>query len=143
VDVTVTCGSCPDHRPAANPADWCYFPDTLVEGGGPLGAIVCASRPGSSGDRIEVRPIALLRFRGRQSYREIVLCVPFGDMSWTGIELVGDLPLRLRRDLEQFVSLDQSGDRVPSGVAWCSRTRALSAIDNAAARWAATANGRG
>ncbi len=111
MEVAVTCGPCPDHRPASSPADWWYFPDTVVEGGGPLGAIV--------------------------------LCVPLGDTSWTGIDLVGDLPLRLRRDLEQFVTLDQSGDRVPSGVAWCSRNRALSAIDDAAARWAATANRRG
>lgn len=125
------------------PTDWCCFPDTLVEDGGPLEAMVCASRPGSPGEQIEVRPIALLRVGVHGSYHEIVLCVARGDSEWTDIDLVPDLPLRLRRDIEEFVTRAHSCDPVRSGVAWCSRDRALSAIDDAAARWAATANGRG
>ncbi len=125
------------------PADWCYFPDTLARHGGPLGAVVCVSEPGKRGHRIAVKPIALLRTHDTCGYDEIVVCVPLVDQAWTTVESIYEVPRELREEIERF-AIDRKPARVAAAVAgWQSRDDALMAIDDAAARWAATVNGRG
>lgn len=130
-------------RPVVSPADCCYFPDTVDGAGRPLEAIVCVSRPGPRGGRIAVRPFALLRTRDRLGYNEVVLCVPLEDSAWRGVDRVQDLPPHLREEIERFVTTRPSPEAETAIVAWCSRDDALTAIDDAAARWAAAVDGHG
>lgn len=125
------------------PADWCHFPDTLSRDGGPLGAMVCVSEPGAPGRQIAVRPIALLRTHDTRGYEDIAVCVPLEDPAWAPVESIYEIPRDLREDMEGFATCKESS---PGGVAiagWLSSEEALTAIDDAAARWAATVNGRG
>jgi inorganic pyrophosphatase len=125
-----------------SPVDCGYFPDTLVRGGRPLEAIVCVSAPGSPGGRIAVKPVSLLRTRDRHGYHHLVLCVPRDDPSWSRVDSIHDLSPRMRREIERFITrLPPEG--ATEVIAWCSQEDAMTAIDDAAARWAATVNGRG
>ena len=133
----------PLERWMPSPADCCYFPDTVDGAGRPLEAIVCASQPGAPGGQVSVKPVALLRVHGRRGWEDVVLCVALDDPSWQSIERAHDLPAELRNDIQQFLSARSARGGVGPSVAWCSRDDALTAIDDAAARWAATVNGHG
>jgi len=124
------------------PADCCYFPDTLVNGGRPLEAIVCVSKPGSPGETVAVNPIALLRARDRDGDSQSVVCVPRTGSRWSRVRHAHDLPEQLQAEIERFITSRLPADQATEIVAWCSRDEALKAIDDAAARWAATVNGR-
>jgi inorganic pyrophosphatase len=123
------------------PADCCYFPDTVDSAGRPLEAIVCASQPGAPGGHVSVKPVALLRVHGRRGWEDVVLCVALDDPFWQSIDRAHDLPTQLRDDIQQFLSARSARGGVGPSVAWCSHDDALAAIDDAAARWAATVNG--
>ncbi len=133
----------PLERWMPSPADCCYFPDTVDSAGRPLEAIVCSSQPGAPGGQVSVKPVALLRVHGRRGWEDVVLCVALDDPSWRPIERARDLPAQLRDEIQQFLSARSARAGVGPRVAWCSRDDALAAIDDAAARWAATVNGHG
>ncbi|HUA46153.1 MAG TPA: inorganic diphosphatase [Solirubrobacteraceae bacterium] len=133
----------PLERWMPSPGDCCYFPDTVDSMGRPLQAIVCTSQPGAPGEQISVKPVALLRVRGSRGREDVVLCVAMNDPSWQSTERAQDLPARLRDDIQQFLSACTAGGGVGPSLAWCSRDDAGAAIDDAAARWAATINGHG
>ena len=124
------------------PFDCGYFPQTTTRPGLPLEAIVCASAPHSRGGTIAVKPIALLRTHDQVGYGEIVLCVALDDPAWSAVDRVRDLPAQLRDEIEKFVTARPAPRNAASIVGWSSRDDALSAIDAAAARWAASVNGR-
>jgi inorganic pyrophosphatase len=126
-----------------SPADCCYFPDTLDITGRPLEALVCAAKPGPPGARISVKPVALVRAHTRQGLRDIVVCVAHDDPNWGAVGRAQDLPAGLREEIERFVIARRSHEGTGSTVSWCSRDDALTAIDDAAARWAGTVNGHG
>lgn len=126
-----------------SPVDCGYFPDTLALDGRPLEAIVCVSEPGSPGRKVTVKPISLLRTRDRHGYHELVLCLPRDDPSWSGVDGVRDLSAGLLGQIERFVTVAWTPQNETQIIAWCSQDDAMTAIDDAAARWAATANGRG
>ena len=123
------------------PADCGYFPQTIMRPGRPLAAIVCASTPHSAGGMIAVKPIALLRMRDHIGYDEFVVCVALDDSAWSTVNRIGDLPAQLRREIEAFIAT-RPGARDAPIVGWRAGHEALAAIDDAAARWAATVNGR-
>jgi inorganic pyrophosphatase len=125
------------------PADWCHFPDTLARQGTPLAAIVCASEPGAPGRQIAVRPIALLRTHDVGGFEEIVVCVSLGDAAWKDVESIYEVPHELREEIERFATRKESRRRRVAIAGWLAQEDAMTAIDNAAARWAATVNGRG
>ena len=102
-----------------------------------------ASLPGRAGGRIAVRPVGLLRARSHPGVREVVVCVPVEDRTWGAIERTQDLPPQLRSEIEQLIERRPHARAKTEPVAWCSRDEALAAIDDAAARWAATADGHG
>jgi inorganic pyrophosphatase len=120
-------------RPAAIvcPVDCCYFPDTFGSDGEPLEAIVCASRPGSPGGSVAVKPIALLRTRGRRGFGEIVVCVPTADPTWSELSGAEDLPAPLREEIDRFVTRRGMRGAAAAVIGWCSREAALTAIDEA------------
>ena len=132
-----------DDHGLRRPADWCYFPDTLARDGSPLGAIVCVSQPGARGHQLAVRPIGLLRTHDSSGYEEIVVCVPLKDAAWEPVRSVLDIPRRLRDEIERFARRRRPGRTEVATVGWLSRLDALTAIDSAPSRWAATVNGRG
>jgi inorganic pyrophosphatase len=125
------------------PVDCGVLPDTLAGGGGPLEAIVCVSEPGAPGGRVAVKPIALLRTRGRHGDGQVVVCVACRDPSSRGIDSVHELSAETRADIERFITTRPPPEEATEVVAWCSREDALTAIDDAAAKWTATVNGRG
>ena len=129
------------HQAIECPADCGYFPQTLMRAGRPLEAIVCVSAPHSRGGMIAVKPIALLTMRDHVGYDEFVVCVALDDSAWSTVRRVGDLPTQLRREIEAFLAA-RPGARDASIVGWRAGDEALAAIDDAAARWAASVNGR-
>jgi inorganic pyrophosphatase len=133
----------PLERWTPSPADCCYFPDTLDSAGRALEAIVCTSQPGTPGEQVSVKPVALLRVHARRGWEDVVLCVALDDPSSRAIGCAHDLPARLRDDIQQVLSARGARGGVGPSVASCSRDDALTAIDDAAARWAATVNGHG
>jgi inorganic pyrophosphatase len=126
-----------------SPADCCYFPDTLDTAGRPLEALVCAAEPGPPGGQISVKPVALLRAQTRRGARDTVVCVAHDDPAWATVDRAQDLPAALRAEIEEFVVARRSHENPGPTVSWCSRDDALTAIDDAAARWAETVNGHG
>lgn len=133
----------PVERWMPSPADCCCFPDTLDRAGRPLEAMVCASRPGVPGTRVPVKPVALLRVHARGSWAEVVLCVALDDPRRGAIDRACDLPAQLRKDIERLLVARCSPGHAPPLIAWCSPDDALTAIDAAVARSAATVNGHG
>jgi len=125
------------------PADWCHFPDTLGRYGTPLAAIVCVSQPGAPGGQIAVRPISLLRTHDTGGFEEIIVCVPLGDSTWAAVESISEIPGKLRAEIERFATCRKRRRTRVAIAGWLSREDAMTAIDDAAARWAATVNGRG
>ncbi len=133
----------PVDRWVPSPADCCYFPDTLDTTGRPLEALVCAAKPGPPGGRISVKPVALVRAHTRRGLRDIVVCVANDDPNWGAVDRAQDLSASLREEIERFVIARRSHEGTGSTVSWCSQDDALTAIDDAAARWAGTVNGHG
>ena len=133
----------PVDRWLPSPADYCYFPDTLDTAGRALEALVCAAEPGPPGGQISVKPVALIRARTRRGLRDLVVCVAHDDPAWRAVDEAEDLPSDLREEIDRFVLARRAHDDPDQTVSWCSRDDALTAIDDAAARWAGTVNGHG
>jgi inorganic pyrophosphatase len=125
------------------PADYGYLPDTIGHAGAPLETVVCGSAPGRAGTFVAGRPVAVVHVAERVGEIEVVVCVACHDREWDGVDAAEELPSHLREAIERFVlgcrPLDGSG----ATLAWGSRADAMATIDDAAARWAATVDGRG
>lgn len=133
----------PVDRWVRSPANCCYFPDTIDSAGRPLEALVCAAEPGPPGGQISAKPVALIRAHTHRGIRDIVVCVPHDGPAWGIVDGARDLPAGLREEIEQFVIARRSHENPGPTLSWCSRDDALTAIDEAAARWAGTVNGHG
>ena len=125
------------------PADLCYFPDTRDDRGRPLEAMVYAAKLGVPGDRILVKPIALIRAHTRRGIGNVVMCVVADDPVWGTVDDARDLPAPLRNEVERFLIARRPEEHPPPTLWWCSRADALTAIDDAAARWASIVSGHG
>lgn len=130
-------------RPVVCPADWGYVPDTLGAAGRPLEAMVCGSVPGPPGGTVAARPVALVhRHASARPEIEVVVCVAANDRKWATVVTTDQLPGHLREEIDRFVACRHPRDEARPTIVWGSRDEALTAIDDAAARWAATVNGR-
>jgi inorganic pyrophosphatase len=131
-------------QPVVCPADWGYVPDTLGAAGGPLEAIVCVSVPGPPGGTVAARPVALVHscVSGRPEI-QLIVCVAADERDWATIETADQLPRDLREEIAGFVACRHPFQEGRPAIVWGSRDEAMTAIDDAAARWAATVNGRG
>jgi inorganic pyrophosphatase len=87
------------------PADYGFIPDTLGEDGDPLDAMVLVGEPTFPGCVIEVRAIAVLRMADDQGQDDKIVCVPFADPHWSGLEQLDDIPPQLRTEIEHFFSI--------------------------------------
>jgi inorganic pyrophosphatase len=125
------------------PADYGYLPDTIGHAGEPLETVVCSSAPGRAGTSVAARPVAVVHVAERVGEIEVVVCVASDDREWDGIDTAEELPSQLREAIEWFVRGRGPLDESSATLAWGSRADARATIDDAAARWAATADGRG
>ncbi|MGH2894978.1 MAG: hypothetical protein ACRDPM_17175 [Solirubrobacteraceae bacterium] len=73
----------------------------------------------------------------------VVVCVAANDREWARIATADLLPRHLRAEIDQFIACRPALDEAGPTIAWRSRDETLTAIDDPAARWAATVNGRG
>jgi inorganic pyrophosphatase len=87
------------------PADYGFIPDTLGEDGDALDAMVLVGEPTFPGCVIEVRAIAVLRMADDAGQDDKIVCVPFADPHWSGLEKLDDIPPRLRAEIEHFFSI--------------------------------------
>jgi inorganic pyrophosphatase len=87
------------------PADYGFIPDTLGEDGDPLDAMVLVGEPTFPGCVIEVRAIAVLRMADDHGQDDKIVCVPFADPHWSGLEKLDDIPPQLRTEIEHFFSI--------------------------------------
>jgi inorganic pyrophosphatase len=87
------------------PADYGFIPDTLGEDGDALDAMVLVGEPTFPGCVIEVRAIAVLRMADDKGQDDKIVCVPFADPHWSGLESLDDIPSQLRVEIEHFFSI--------------------------------------
>ena len=87
------------------PADYGFIPDTLAEDGDALDAMVLVGERTFPGCVIEVRPIAVLHMTDDRGQDDKIICVPFEDPHWSGLETLDDIPPQLRTEVEHFFSI--------------------------------------
>jgi inorganic pyrophosphatase len=117
------------------PADYGFIPDTLAEDGDALDAMVLVGEPTFPGCVIEVRAIAVLRMADDKGQDDKIVCVPFADPHWSGLEDLADIPTRLRVEIEHFFSIykQPEGKDVDIG-GFEDRDAALALIEDARGR---------
>ena len=115
---------------ASYPADYGFLRGTLGQDGDPLDALVCLSEPTFPGCLIPVKPLGLFRMRDEAGPDDKVICVPLEDPYWNIYAEIGDLPLLLRQEIEQFFSIYkvlEPGKEVDV-IGWGSREDALAEV---------------
>ena len=89
------------------PFDFGFVPSTRAEDGDPVDAMILLDAPTAPGVVVACRPIAVLRAdqrggKGGRVRNDRLVCVAAADRSKSGLEDVGDLPIRMREELEAF-----------------------------------------
>ena len=87
------------------PTDYGFIPGTLSPKGEALDAMVLVSEPTFPGCRIAVRAIGVLRTEDERGQDDKLLCVPCNDPGWASLESLGDVPERMRVEIEHFFSI--------------------------------------
>jgi inorganic pyrophosphatase len=87
------------------PADYGFIPDTLGEDGDALDAMVLVGQPTFPGCVIEVRAIAILRMADDRGEDDKIICVPYQDPHWSGLERLDDIAPQLRTEIEHFFAI--------------------------------------
>jgi inorganic pyrophosphatase len=87
------------------PTDYGFIPGTLSPKGEALDAMILVSEPTFPGCRIPVRAIGVLRTEDERGQDDKLLCVPFSDPGWNGLESLDDVPERMRAEIEHFFSI--------------------------------------
>jgi inorganic pyrophosphatase len=121
------------------PADYGFIPDTLAEDGDALDAMVLVGEPTFPGCVIEARAIAVLRMTGDKGQDDKIVCVPFADPHWSGLEKLEDIPRQLRTEIEHFFSIYKQPEGLDvdvQGFEDCDA--ALAIIDGARERFVST-----
>jgi inorganic pyrophosphatase len=114
---------------ATYPTDYGYLRGTLGEDGDPLDALVCLSEPTFPGCMIPVNPVGMFKMRDEKGIDDKIICVPLHDPYWNGYHELEDLPLLLRREIEQFFSIYKELEHKDVSIGgWCPRSEALAEI---------------
>jgi inorganic pyrophosphatase len=90
---------------ATYPADYGFLRGTLGQDGDPLDALVCLYEPTFPGCLIPVKPVGMFKMSDEKGIDDKIICVPLHDPYWNGNEVLEDLPLLLRQEIEQFFSI--------------------------------------
>lgn len=118
------------------PADYGFIPDTLGEDGDALDAMVLVGQPTFPGCVIEVRAIAVLRMADERGQDDKVICVPFADPHWSGLEQLDDIAPQLRTEIEHFFSIYKQPEGIDVDMqGFEGRERADELIEAARARF--------
>ena len=117
------------------PADYGFIPDTLAEDGDALDAMVLVGEPTFPGCGIEVRPIAVLHMTDDRGQDDKIICMPFEDPHWSGLETLDDIPGQLRTEVEHFFSIYKQPEGIEVEMqGFEDRDAALAVIDAARER---------
>src|SRR2546430_8310312 len=88
--------------------DWGFIPGTVAPDGDPLDAMVFSDLPTFPGVVIECRPLAVIRLKqnrknttGRERNDRLIV-VPVQAPRFAWLRRIADLPVRWRRELEEF-----------------------------------------
>jgi len=118
------------------PLDYGMIPETLAEDGDPLDAMVAVSEPTFPGCVIPVKPIALFKMSDDKGIDDKVICVPFTDPNWNGMEVLDDLPPQLRDEISHFFAVYKTLEQKEVKVdGWYGRDVALEVIEASRRRW--------
>ncbi len=119
------------------PTDYGYFPETLGPDGDELDALVCVTEPTFPGCIVPVKPIGLFKMADEKGPDDKVVCVPFSDPNWNGLEEIEDLPDQVRHEITHFFSVykDLDPDRESEVKGFADREQALSLIEEAQERF--------
>ncbi len=120
------------------PTDYGFIPETLALDGDPLDALVCLSEPTFPGCIVPVKPIGLFRMEDEGGPDDTLLCVPFHDPSWNGLESHDELPGQLRTEIEHFFATYKQLDeeRYAEVRGWGPREDAIREIEDSRRRYA-------
>jgi inorganic pyrophosphatase len=87
------------------PTDYGFVPETRSESGERLDAMVAVSEPTFPGCVIAVRTVGVLRTEDDTGQDDKLLCVPCDDPNWDHLQDLGDVPERMRVEIERFVAI--------------------------------------
>ncbi len=90
---------------ATYPTDYGYLRDTLGLDGDPLDALVCLHVPTFPGCLIPVKAVGMFKMRDEKGPDDKIICVPLHDPYWNAYNVLDDLPVLLRQEIEQFFSI--------------------------------------
>lgn len=119
------------------PYDFGFVPGTLAEDGDPLDAMVLLDAPTYPGIVIACRPVGVVRAsqrgsEGRRIRNDRIVCVAEVDRRKEEIERAGDVPVRLREELEAFFAVAVAfEDKELALLGWGGRDEARSAVSRA------------
>ena len=125
----------------AYPFEWGFFPGTRAPDGDPLDAFVLTDAPTYPGIVIECRPVAVLeleqnkkKHKGRER-NDRVLMIPLKAPRHDAMRDLGDVPERLREEMEQFFVAATFGEnKDPKILGWKGATAARNLIERSARR---------
>ncbi|HEX6025537.1 MAG TPA: inorganic diphosphatase [Solirubrobacter sp.] len=118
------------------PADYGFIPETVAEDGDALDAMVLVGERTFPGIVIEVRPIAVLHTSDDRGRDDKIICVPFEDPHWSGLEALADIPAQLRTEIEHFFSIYKQPEGIEVEIqGFEDRDVALSLIEAARERF--------
>jgi inorganic pyrophosphatase len=121
------------------PTDYGFVPETLSPKGEALDAMILVGEPTFPGCLIPVRAVGVLRTEDERGQDDKLLCVPFHDPNWSGIEQLSDVPRGLRNEIEHFFSMYKEPEgREVTMHGWEDREVALGLLDEARERYRET-----
>ena len=83
---------------------------------------------------IEVRAIAILRMADDRGQDDKIICVPYEDPHWSGLEDLDDIPSQLRTEVEHFFSIYKQPEGIDVDVPGLRRLRGRAGRDRGRAR---------
>jgi len=107
------------------PTDYGFVPETLVEKGAALDAMVAVEAPTFPGIVIPVRVVAVFRTRDEAGQDDKLVCVPQDDPNWEHVEDLDDLSKPMRAEIEHFWSMYKEPEGKPVEIqGWFDRATA-------------------
>jgi inorganic pyrophosphatase len=84
------------------PADYGYLMGTLGRDGDPVDAMILVAEPTFPGCVIPVEPIGVFEMRDEAGDDDKVLCVPYGDPTWSDLHDISDIRGSLLDEIAHF-----------------------------------------
>lgn len=118
------------------PCDYGFIPETLAEDNDPLDALVLVWEPTFPGCLIEARPVGVFNMWDEKGVDQKILCVPIQDPLWNHINMLGEVPPHLLKEIEHFFMIYKDLEGKETGAeGWEEKDRALKIIEEAQERF--------